>query len=68
MIDPASMGDWAEASLLGVSFGGLATVGALALRKWQREDPREELIPVETRPREAARARMMAGAGTTRGA
>ncbi len=64
MIDPASMGDWAQASLLGVSFGALAVAGALALRQAQRA---EELVPVEV-PVETERVERARMVGATRGA
>lgn len=72
MIDPASMGDWAQATVLGLSFGGLALAGALAFRKLRHEELQEdlgaELLTIEARADRyrAERARM---AGTrTRGA
>jgi len=64
MIDPASVGDWAQATALGVSFGGLALAGVLAFRKVRHEELQEdlgaELIAIEARADQyrAERARM----------
>jgi hypothetical protein len=64
MIDPASMGDWAQATVLGVSFAGLALAGVLTFRKLHdaelREDLGAELLAIEAGADEyrTGRARM----------
>jgi hypothetical protein len=52
MIDPGSVGDWLQASLMAAALGGLAATGRWALRKEEADPDTLQAVPL----RESTRA------------
>jgi hypothetical protein len=46
MIDPGSVGDWLQASLMAGALGGLAAAGRWALRKEEAERATPQAVPL----------------------
>ena len=46
MIDPGSMGDWLQASLMAAALGGLAAAGRWALRNDEADPATPQAVPL----------------------